>query len=230
MDALAVCAIAGFGEGADGGLGGGAELGGGGGADGGGGGGITGDGAAAGAGECGVDGFREPGGGGGFGLRIGRCPGVGGGLLAGAGGGGGAAADGGGGGTADGGFGAEGALAGLLTVAPMYEESGAAPVSTPPPVFLNFGMPFANKPPIGGADSAGDAGSTAALLALDLFPGTGGAPPGGLSMPGTGGALPIEGAPPPPELTFPPTRGAERSFVTVFLSFAPFLISPSKAF
>lgn len=103
-------------------------------------------------------------------------------------------------------------------------------MSTPPPRFFSLGMPPANRPPsCGAADSMPPAAAGAPLsllpwsllLRMRLPPGTGGA------SPGTGGAPPIGGAPPPPEDFV--TCGAERSFVTAFLSARPFWISPSNA-
>lgn len=65
------------------------------------------------------------------------------------------------------------------------------------------------------------------LLALFPPPGTGGAsPPGAFSIPGTGGA-PADGAADPPDVF--PIIGADRSFVTAFLSALPFVMSDSKA-
>ena len=58
--------------------------------------------------------------------------------------------------------------------------------------------------------------------------GNGGArPAGGFPRPGMGGAPPTDGPPEGPELLS--NSGAERSLVTAFLSFAPFVISPSRA-
>lgn len=111
--------------------------------------------------------------------------------------------------------------------------SDVPPVSTPtPPVFFNFGMPPANKPPSCGAPLiAGAAGAFRlpwSLLLLALFPGTGGArPPVGLAMPGTGGAPPTGEGPGPPETL--PTIGADRSFVTAFFKAFPLLMSESRA-
>lgn len=57
--------------------------------------------------------------------------------------------------------------------------------------------------------------------------GTGGARPLGLGMPGTGGALATGGA---ADLTPPPAiMGADLSFVTVFFSLVPFVISERRA-
>lgn len=72
---------------------------------------------------------------------------------------------------------------------------------------------------------------TWSLLLRALFPGTGGARPGGagaLARPGIGGAPPMGGPPPPPP-DVAPTMGADRSFVTAFLRALPFVISPRSA-
>lgn len=109
----------------------------------------------------------------------------------------------------------------------MYEESWFAPVSTPPPRFFNFGMPPANSPPNCGGCSIPvvplDSLLLWSLLLRALFP-----PPGGFSIPGTGGAPANGDGPDPPEETFP-TIGADRSFVMAFLSCFPFDMSDSKA-
>lgn len=124
----------------------------------------------------------------------------------------------------------------LFSGSDRYDESAAAPVSTAPRVLRNFGIPPANSPASCGAASATTgAGARSlplwSLLLLALFPGTGGArPPGGLGAPpspGTGGAPPIGGPPPPPD-DFP-TMGADLSFVTVFLSALPLVISERRA-
>lgn len=115
-----------------------------------------------------------------------------------------------------------------------YDAFEEAPVSIPPR-FLSLGIPPANKPPSCGADgtpSSPPDRSFPALLLLSLFaapPGTGGAsPPGGLgAIPGTGGA-PATGGPPEPPDVFP-IRGADLSFVTVFLSLVPLEISERRA-
>lgn len=67
------------------------------------------------------------------------------------------------------------------------------------------------------------------LLLLALFPGTGGARlPGALGIPpGIGGAPPNGEGPGPFEVF--PTWGADRSFVTVFLSALPFEMSERSA-
>lgn len=106
------------------------------------------------------------------------------------------------------------------------------PVSTPPPVFLSFGMPPAKRPPsCGAASMAGAAGASRlpwSLLLLALLPGTGGArPPGAFGRPGTGGAPPSGDGPGPPD-TFP-TTGADRSLVTVFFNALPLDISERRA-
>lgn len=107
-----------------------------------------------------------------------------------------------------------------------YEESLFAPVSIPPRLF-NFGIPPANSPPSCGAEGIDPLSvppplppPLPALLLLSLFaslpPGTGGArPPGGFGIPGTGGALGRAG---PESPDFFSTRGADRSFVTVFFN------------
>jgi len=103
-----------------------------------------------------------------------------------------------------------------------YEASPFAPVATPPPVFLSFGMPPAKIPPSCGAAMPADASFDPlltlgeSLLLLALFA-PGGA--GGL-RPGTGGA-PAAAELPNPSDTFP-TIGADRSLVTAFFSLAPF--------
>lgn len=100
----------------------------------------------------------------------------------------------------------------------MYDELRSAPVSTPPR-FFNLGMPPANKPPSCGAASMLAAAGPVSRLPWSLLlrnllpPGTGGA------RPGTGGAPPTGGPPPPDAL---PVTGADRSFVTAFLSALPF--------
>lgn len=105
------------------------------------------------------------------------------------------------------------------------------PVSTPPPVFLSFGMPPAKRPASCGAASMGAAGASRlpwSLLLLALLPGTGGArPPGAFGKPGTGGAPPTGDGPGPPD-TFPIT-GADRSFVTAFFKAFPLEISERRA-
>jgi hypothetical protein len=106
------------------------------------------------------------------------------------------------------------------------------PVLTPPPVFFSFGMPPANSPPSCGAESMLDIAlccrSLWSLL-LRIRPGAGGAKLfGAFGKPGTAGAPPSGDGPGPPEL-LPPTNGADRSFVTVFLSALPLLMSESNA-
>lgn len=111
--------------------------------------------------------------------------------------------------------------------------SNIPPVSMPtPPVFFNFGIPAANKPPnCGAALMAAAAGASLLLWSLLLLallpPGTGGASPPGLAMPGTGGA-PARGDGPGPPDTFP-TCGAERSLVTAFFRAFPLLMSARRA-
>lgn len=113
-----------------------------------------------------------------------------------------------------------------------FSAADLPPVSTPPPVFRNLGIPPANKPASCGALSIaaaeGAPGVPWSLLLLALFPGMGGArPPGGFAMPGTGGAPPSGDGPGPPD-TFP-TIGADRSFVTAFLRALPLLMSARRA-
>lgn len=59
------------------------------------------------------------------------------------------------------------------------------------------------------------------------FPGTGGASPLGLAIPGIAGAPPAGG--PDELLVLVPITGAERSFVTAFFSCLPLLISLKRA-
>lgn len=115
-----------------------------------------------------------------------------------------------------------------------YVESEFAPVSTPPRLFLNFGIPPANRPPSCGAESTPDDGVSLdpwSLLLLARFPGTGGArPPGGFGAPpklGMGGAPPTGGPDEEDDLS---TMGAERSLVTAFFKALPLLISDKRAF
>jgi hypothetical protein len=113
------------------------------------------------------------------------------------------------------------------------ELEGSPPVSIPPPRFFNLGIPPAKSP----ANCGGCSNPVTALLSLEpwslllraLFPaGTGGAsPPGGFTIPGTGGAPPKGAADAPPDVF--PIIGADRSFVTAFLSFVPFVISERSA-
>lgn len=99
-------------------------------------------------------------------------------------------------------------------------------IFTPPPVFLSFGIPPANSPPNCGAASTlppDDAFPGWSLLLLALFPPA----VDGRRPPGTGGAPPTGG---PAESLGLSMMGADRSFTTpTFLSFAPFVMSPSKA-
>lgn len=103
-----------------------------------------------------------------------------------------------------------------------YADSLFAPVLTPPPLDLSFGMPPANIPPSCGAalceDSMPGRGTSLLALALlavgDARPGIGGAPP-------TGGPL---------ELSDPlATMGADLSLVTAFFNCFPFVMSPRRA-
>jgi hypothetical protein len=104
----------------------------------------------------------------------------------------------------------------------------SAPVLTPPDL-RSLGMPPANRPPSCGADAM--ALSPVSLLLRALFPGPGGARPGGaggLPIPGTGGA-PAMGAALDASLGLP-TMGEERSLTWVtFLSLAPLPMSDSSA-
>lgn len=119
----------------------------------------------------------------------------------------------------------------------IYDESRSAPVSTPPPVFLSFGIPTPAKiPPNCGAALAPllSPPPVVSLLLLALFdppapgPGIGGARPlGGLPKTGTAGAPPFSGPAEAPDVF--PTMGADRSFVTAFFSLAPLVISVRRA-
>ena len=111
-------------------------------------------------------------------------------------------------------------------------DGALPPVSTPPPVLRNFGIPPAKRPANWGAlsmpDAAGCCRSLWSLLLLARRPGAGGARLlGALGAPGTGGAPPSGDGPGPPATL--PTMGAERSFVTAFLSAFPLPISESNA-
>ena len=117
-----------------------------------------------------------------------------------------------------------------------YGDAWPAPVLIPP-LFLSFGMPPANNPANWGAvDIPSESAPTAfppvslvlrARFVDDELDGGGARPLGGFGIPGIGGALP-SGI--PPELpVFFSTRGADRSFVTAFFSFAPLVISVSRA-
>ena len=140
-----------------------------------------------------------------------------------------------------GGFGAEevgGLGAGGLEVSgsDTYDESRSAPVSTPPPVFLSFGIPTPAKiPPNCGAALVAmlSPPPIVSLLLLTRFdppapaPGTGGASAlGVLPRPGTAGAPPFGGAEAPDVF---PTMGADRSFVIAFFNLAPLVISVRRA-
>ena len=144
---------------------------------------------------------------------------------------------------ADGGFGAEGVggfgADGLnVSKSDIYDDSRSAPVSTPPPVFLNFGIPTpANIPPNCGAVFA-PLRSTPPVVSLLLLalvgspapaPGIGGARPlGSFPRLETAGTPPFRGPAETPDV-FPPTMGADRSFVTVFFNLAPLEISVRSA-
>ena len=123
---------------------------------------------------------------------------------------------------AGGGLGAAGVV---FEASEIYEESLSAPVSTPPPLFFNFGIPPAKRPPSCGASAiTAFPPVTAPLSLLVRFAvgGDGAAPPGGFNMPGTGGAP--AATPPPPPFGFS-SNGPDRSFVTAFLRPFPFCMS-----
>lgn len=133
-----------------------------------------------------------------------------------------------------GGFGAEGLD---VSGSDIYDDSRSAPVSTPPPVFLSFGIPTPAKiPPNCGAAIAAllSPPPVVSLLLLARFgpaapaPGTGGARALGiLPRPGTAGAPPLSGPAEAPDIF--PTMGADRSFVTAFFNLAPLVISVRRA-
>jgi len=109
--------------------------------------------------------------------------------------------------------------------------SSPAPVSMPPLRCFNFGIPPANSPPSWGAPPT----PLSAWLRLPVSlllrprvacPGMGGARELGALISGTGGALPTGPAPAPGFLS---SMGADRSFVTAFLSLAPFVMSDNSA-
>ncbi len=138
-----------------------------------------------------------------------------------------------------GGFGAEeigGFRAGGLDISEsdVYSDSRSAPVSTPLPVFLSFGIPTPAKiPPNCGATLLSPP-PVVSLLLLTRFgsptpaPGTGGARPlGSLPRPGTAGAPPFGGPAEAPDVF--PTMGADRSFVTAFFNLAPLVMSVRRA-
>lgn len=113
------------------------------------------------------------------------------------------------------------------------DSSVSLPVATPPPVFLNLGIPPANIPPSCGAEAmAAPPVSLPSLLLLARFPpgGGGGAKPPGadglFAIPGTGGA-PMAGA--AGADIFVSIIGADLSFTTVFFNRAPPSILLSKA-
>jgi hypothetical protein len=105
-------------------------------------------------------------------------------------------------------------------------------VSTPPPRFLSLGIPPANMPASCGASGNPLLSELTPLSLLrrarfDLFEiGAADAPLGGLSRPGTAGALATGGLGPLPLSII----GAERSFVTAFFNLVPFVMSPRSAF
>ena len=133
-----------------------------------------------------------------------------------------------------GGFGANGLD---VSGSELYDDSRSAPVSTPPPVFLNFGIPTPAKiPPNCGAAVAAllSVLPVVSLLLLARFdplvpaPGIEGARPvGGLPRPGTAGAPPTGGAADATDVL--PSRGADRSLVTAFFNLAPLVISVRRA-
>ena len=133
-----------------------------------------------------------------------------------------------------GGFGSDGLD---VSGSDMYDESRSAPVFTPPPVFLSFGIPTpANIPPSCGAALAPLLSPTTVVSLLLLArleppppnPGIGGARPlGDLPTPGTAGAPTVGGLVEAPDVF--PTMGADRSFVTAFFSLAPLVISVRRA-
>lgn len=109
------------------------------------------------------------------------------------------------------------------------------PVATPPPVFLNLGIPPANMPPSCGAVGISLADPTpldappASLLLLPLVAtlGTGGARPEDFPAPGTAGGIPTGAM--PELLDLLSSSGPERSFVTAFFSLAPLVMSVNNA-
>ena len=117
-----------------------------------------------------------------------------------------------------------------------YEDSPPAPVLTPPLLFFSFGMPPANMPPSCGAGSIPPEPlppPPVSLLARARLPppGTGGARPPGVLIPGIGGALAIGGT---PDFELPLSiMGADLSFTwATFFNRAvagPFDMSDSKA-
>lgn len=107
------------------------------------------------------------------------------------------------------------------------------PVATPPPVFLNFGIPPAKIPPSCGAEAmaAPPVSPPSLLLLARLPPGGGGGakPPGAdglFAIPGTGGA-PIAGA--AGADIFVSIIGADLSLTTTFFNLAPPSILLSSA-
>ena len=133
-----------------------------------------------------------------------------------------------------GGFGADGLD---VSGSDIYDDSRSAPVFTPPPVFLSFGIPTPAKiPPNCGAAIAV---LLSVLLVVSLLllarldppvfaPGTGGArPPGDLPRPGNAGAPPFGGPAELPDVL--PTTGADLSLVTAFFNFVPLVISVRRA-
>lgn len=128
-------------------------------------------------------------------------------------------------GGAPGGLGAEaagglGAVLFVLSGSDRYGELLSAPVSTPRPVFLSFGMPPAKIPAnCGGSTNPPPPSPTPSLLLRARFGGGGARLPGDGRIPGTGGAPPIGAAGPSDFLS---NIGADRSLTCVtFFSLAP---------
>jgi hypothetical protein len=133
-----------------------------------------------------------------------------------------------------GGFGADtaGGLGRVASESDRYAASRFAPVFTPPRL-RSFGMPPANRPPNWGAvdgtlECPPSSPERPSLLLRNRFAdGAGGAsPPGGLGMPGIGGAPPIAG---PLDFVSVPMMGADLSLVTAFFNRAPLEISCNSA-
>lgn len=110
----------------------------------------------------------------------------------------------------------------ILICSESEEDVSKSPSCFIPPVFLNFGMPPANRPPNWGEVGLELPTSLCARVriasGLVTFRLAG-------DIPGIGGAPSGDGA----VLTFASIIGADRSFVTVFFNFAPFVISPRSA-
>lgn len=89
-------------------------------------------------------------------------------------------------------------------------------------------MPPAKSPPSCGASGSPPPLSLLLRTRFTSPPaGIDGAPPGGLSKLGIGGAPPTGAVVEPP--LFPSMAGAERSFVTAFFNRVPLLMSESRA-